>query len=97
MKATASVAELKARLSEYLRRVKRGDEIIVTERGTPVARLTALEPAERRATRRKRLVQAGVLRGGTGRLRKALLTPPAGPQVGRHIVDALIEEREDGR
>lgn len=97
MTAQASVAELKARLSEYLRRVKRGDEVIVTERGVPVARLVALEPAERRATRRKRLLYAGVLRGGTGRLRKSLLEPPAGPADGRAVVDALLAERRDGR
>jgi prevent-host-death family protein len=39
MKNTAAVAELKAQLSRYLSRVKAGEEILVTERGTPVARL----------------------------------------------------------
>ena len=37
----ASVRELKSRLSEYLRRVKAGAEIVVTSRGKPVARLVA--------------------------------------------------------
>jgi prevent-host-death family protein len=33
------IRELKARLSHYLARVARGDEVIVTRRGRPVARL----------------------------------------------------------
>jgi prevent-host-death family protein len=34
-----SVRELKNRLSEYLRRVQAGEEIVITSRGRPVARL----------------------------------------------------------
>ena len=33
------VAELKARLSEYLRRVRKGDEITVYDRDQPIARI----------------------------------------------------------
>lgn len=36
-----SVRELKNRLSEYLRRVQTGQEIVITSRGRPVGRLTA--------------------------------------------------------
>jgi prevent-host-death family protein len=36
---TISISELKSRLSEQLRRVRRGQEIVVTDRGDPVARL----------------------------------------------------------
>ncbi len=98
MKASASVAQLKARLSEYLRQVKRGTEIVITERGTPIARLTGLEPAERRATRRYRLARVGIIRPGKGRLRKALLTPPSGdPAVGADVLAALLAEREEAR
>ncbi len=38
---TVGVKELKARLSEYLRAVKRGDVVVVTERDTPIAELRA--------------------------------------------------------
>jgi prevent-host-death family protein len=38
---TTGIAELKARLSHYLRRVKAGEEIVVLERNVPVARLAA--------------------------------------------------------
>jgi prevent-host-death family protein len=36
---TATVVSLKSQLSRYLRRVKAGEEVIVTERGVPIARL----------------------------------------------------------
>src|SRR4051794_36959324 len=44
-----SVRELKARLSEYLRKLKPGEEITVTAHGKPVARL--LPPRARRSKR----------------------------------------------
>ena len=37
------VAQLKAQISHYLRRVKAGEEVIVTERGIPVARIVPIE------------------------------------------------------
>src|SRR6187200_1907460 len=45
MRTMASIADVKARLSEYVRRVKAGHEVVVTDRGVPVARLTGLEMA----------------------------------------------------
>ncbi len=37
------VKELKNRLTEYLRRAKRGEEVIVTERGKPIAMIRSTE------------------------------------------------------
>lgn len=39
---TIGVAELKAKLSEYLRSVRRGNEIVVMDRNEPVARLVPI-------------------------------------------------------
>lgn len=44
MKNVVRVAELKSRLSAYLRRVRRGETVTVLERDTPIARLTPLAP-----------------------------------------------------
>lgn len=41
----ASVRELKTHLSEYLRQVAAGQEVVVTSHGKPVARLSAPLPA----------------------------------------------------
>jgi prevent-host-death family protein len=41
-----SIRELKNRLSEYLRRAQAGEEVVVTSRGKPVARLSAPRPRD---------------------------------------------------
>jgi prevent-host-death family protein len=38
------VAELKARLSEYLRRVRRGHSLTILDRDTPIARIVPYAP-----------------------------------------------------
>ena len=44
-----SVRELKTRLSEYLRRVAAGEEVAITLRGRPVARLAPIASGEEAA------------------------------------------------
>ncbi|MDQ2741384.1 MAG: type II toxin-antitoxin system prevent-host-death family antitoxin [Chloroflexota bacterium] len=62
------IAELKARLSEYVARVQTGEEIVVTDRGRPVARL--ISPAPRSASEEDQrlldLQRKGLLRTGYG-------------------------------
>ncbi len=94
MKRTTNVVQLKARLSEYLRMVKAGHEVVVTERGVPVARVVPLDEAERKSTRRARLARAGLLKAGRGRLPKWFLDPPKGASSG--VLDALLAERREG-
>ena len=38
-----SITELKAHLSEYIRRASASEEIVITNRGRPVARMVAAE------------------------------------------------------
>jgi prevent-host-death family protein len=93
MKQKANVAQLKARLSEYVRQVKSGAEVVITERGVPVARLVPLDPDERRASREQRLIRAGVLRMATNQTLK--LVPPEGdPALGAAALEALLLERD---
>ena len=54
-----SIFEAKTRLSELLRYVKQGVEVIVTERGAPVARVTRLEPEKNLASRIDNLKKQG--------------------------------------
>jgi prevent-host-death family protein len=66
-----SVRELKAHLSEYLRHVAAGEEVVVTSHGKPVARLTALLPralteAEREAEAIAKLEAMPWIRPGRG-------------------------------
>jgi len=92
------VAELKARLTSYLKRVKSGDEVLITERGEPIAKLVPLDTAEKRGTRRERLAKAGLLRLGSGPVPRSSLSAPEGPQeIGKAVLTALLSERQEGR
>ena len=44
---TVSVAEAKAHLSEILARIEEGGEVVITRRGQPVARLSAVASPRR--------------------------------------------------
>lgn len=52
-----AVTELRAHLSSWLDRVRGGDEIVVTDRGLPVARLVAVEST----SLLERLTERGVI------------------------------------
>lgn len=45
MMRTAAVSKLKARLSEHLAWGRRGEEVLVTDHGRPVARIVPVGPA----------------------------------------------------
>lgn len=83
------VRELKARLSEYLRRVRTGDTIVITDHGRPVGRIV---PAEQPLEARLRaMVEAGTLAWSGQRLEPMV---PVAQMHGEHsIADLLIEDR----
>lgn len=97
MKSTA-VAQLKATLSEHLARVKAGEEILVTERGTPIAKIVPMSSEkDGAAIRLNELVRAGLLRRGTGKLPKGFWNLPRPIDSKGKGLHALIQEREKGR
>lgn len=57
-----AVSQLRAELASWIARVRDGEEVVVTDRGTPVARLLAVHSAPLL----QRLVEEGVV-GGAGR------------------------------
>ena len=91
MKRTG-VAELKAQLSRYLARVKAGEEIIVTERNVPVARLV---PVGERDAALRDLERQGLVRVGTGRLPRGFWRLPRGRDPKALVRKAAAEEREE--
>ena len=44
---TASVGEIQKNFGKILRKIKAGEEIMITKRGIPVARITTLGPKEK--------------------------------------------------
>jgi prevent-host-death family protein len=95
---TAGIVEVKAHLSMYVKQVRAGHEVLITERGEPVARLCPLADAKGITGRRRRLAAAGLLRLGRGQLCSALRSPPDGDTTaGKRVLAALLAEREEGR
>jgi prevent-host-death family protein len=82
------VAELKSRLSEYLRRVRRGRSVIVLDRSTPVARLVPYE--DEAASLRVRAPLPGAPKP-----KDVELPPPI--RVEADVVALLLEERQGTR
>jgi prevent-host-death family protein len=94
---TTPSTELKASLSEYLSRVKSGEELLVTERGRPVARIVPLRGEEELSARTAEAVRSGLLKAGAGKLPPGFWDRPR-PKDGRGAaVEALLDERRDGR
>jgi antitoxin (DNA-binding transcriptional repressor) of toxin-antitoxin stability system len=93
------IAELKNRLSYYLRRVQRGESILVCDRDRAIARIERVGAAARVPETEgewiERLERRGVLRRGTGRLTRDWLA--GRPVLGANVVEALLREREEGR
>lgn len=68
------IRELRADLSKWVARVRTGDEVLVTDRGTPVARLVAVD-AERAIDR---LVREGRITPAPARGRRTQPVPIEG-------------------
>lgn len=85
------VRELRQNLSVYLRRVKQGETLEVTERGLPVALLAPLKPE---TSTIERWIAEGKIRPAQGDPRE--LTPPARASVSfDELMEALMEQRRD--
>lgn len=94
MSKSAAVAELKAHLSRFLRRVKAGEEIVITERNVPVARIVPVPVAT--DDRLRALERQGLVRMGTGKLPKDFWKRPRGKDEKGLVRAAVAEEREEG-
>jgi prevent-host-death family protein len=77
MKSEVKIAELKSKLSQYLRSVRSGNEIVIKDRETPIARIVPYQERPKRLT----------IRPATGSLKDidkmlAKLPRPAGLKPG---------------
>lgn len=95
---TTPVSELKATLSEQLARVKAGEEVVVTERGRPIAKIVPLsnEPMGLSA-HMSELARNGLIRLGTGKISKDIWKLPRPVDKRGQALKALLDEREQGR
>jgi prevent-host-death family protein len=97
MEERVSVGRLKARLSEYLRRAKAGEGVVVTDRGRPVARLVGLENDGALEGRAAELVGSGLAQSPTQPLDPGFLEWPRPSDPDGRSLEAVLEERAEGR
>ncbi|MDY7103734.1 MAG: type II toxin-antitoxin system prevent-host-death family antitoxin [Actinomycetota bacterium] len=83
-----AVTELRAHLREWLDRVREGDEVVITERGLPVARLTGLDSTGLL----DRLTDQGVI-ARPERSDRPTATGRRRPRADRSISDIVSEQR----
>jgi prevent-host-death family protein len=95
---TVAVAELKAALSKYLSAVKAGEEVLVTDRGKPIAKMIPLAPGDIDVPDQLlTLERAGLAVIGRKRLPKDFWTLARPRVAGHEAVQAVIDEREHER
>ena len=96
MKA-ATVSQLKTALSAYLRRVKTGEEVLITEHGRPIARLLPIGNPVTLSAHLQDMERKGLLKRGEKPLPADFwnLPRPADPQGA--VRSAVLSEREEGR
>jgi prevent-host-death family protein len=92
----ATISQLKNRLSAYLKKVRAGRSILIVDRDEPVAVLERVEAGGASDDRIGRLERAGLLRRATRRLDVSALRDDV-PRTERSVVEALLDERREGR
>lgn len=80
---TVGAFEAKTKLSELLDAVERGEEVVITRRGQPVAKLTPVQPNDDRERLKALAERIKVLRDSSG--------------LKDTTVDEILEWRKEGR
>ncbi len=95
---SVNIAELKNRLSHYLRMVRRGEAVLVRDRDRVIARI---EPAGGSASEHKNdsdrlldLELKGIVRRGRGGISSKLLAKL--PKTNADVLATLLQERKEG-
>ena len=95
----ATITEAKNRFSALIDHVRGGESVLIVDRGTPVARLESAassgHDADGRLARLER--QGAVRRSRTPPATHVMSQAPPRSRRGASAVQALVEERRDGR
>jgi len=88
--STVGIRELKNRLTQYLRRTKQGEEVIITERGKPIALIQPIRSVEHPVSLEARLAKLAAQGFVTLPTRKPLkrvrLAKVSGPPISKTIL-----------
>ena len=97
---TAKISELKAKLSAHIEFVKNGEEVLIFDRNTPVARLVPAGPLnDQYDEQTRRLIAKGILTPPKKpRTLGYKLPKPAGNRcISQEVMDQVWREERDGR
>ena len=86
---SVGVRELKSRLSEYLRRVRAGETVLITDRGPPVGRIVPV--AQPLQDRLEAMAQAGLNLWSGKKLEP--MAPVARTRGERTVAALLVDDR----
>jgi antitoxin (DNA-binding transcriptional repressor) of toxin-antitoxin stability system len=91
-----TISELRKRFSAYLRKARAGTRVIILDRNRPVARLERVGVDSEVEDRLGRLERHGLVSRGSQPVPLDLLKsePPA---AATSVLEALLEERREGR
>jgi prevent-host-death family protein len=91
-----SIREMKNRLSKYLKLVQTGKDVVITDRGRPVARLTLIAPTaeEAEAEAIKRIEALPWVRSGKGGKIKGSRQGIALRGEGPTAAEIVLQDRE---
>ena len=94
----ASITEAKNNLSALIDGLAAGSSVLIVDRGRPVARLEPVTRGRDDDGRLARLVRTGIVRPArTGPPRSLFTIPPPARRGAMSAVNALLEERREGR
>lgn len=92
-----TISDLKAHLSTWLEAVQGGDDVLVTDRGRPVARLIPVAASEVVDERVAALCRAGLARAGETPLDEAFWSLPRPADPTGAALRTLLDERDRER
>ncbi|MGD0798880.1 MAG: type II toxin-antitoxin system prevent-host-death family antitoxin [Acidobacteriaceae bacterium] len=94
---SVNIAELKNRLSAYVKYAKAGETIVIRDRNTPVARLVPFVADDGLSDEERQLVADGILRPGRRpRDLSRLWSMPEAKVSSDSAIQAILDERNEG-
>ncbi len=87
---TVGIRDLKAKLSQYIRQVKSGETVIITEWGKPVGRIIPIETSL--DAKMETLINTGFAVWNGGKL--TAVAPVAKIEGAKTVAQLLLEDRE---
>lgn len=94
--ATVALADFRANLGAHLRSVRAGGEVLILDRGRPVARLVPVSGADAWGGRMEELVRAGQVRPPREPLPSDFWDRPRLEDPEGRMVQAILRERGEG-